>query len=105
MSILIKGMEMPPTCEQCPFCDYEQAHCLVHDIPTSKNRYDKREAWCPLVEVPPHGRLIDADAFYEVLDGGFDLDFDELPETKRELLRMIVDAPTIIDAEVDDGDS
>lgn len=34
-------------------------------------------------------RLIDADALYELIDGGFDLDFDEIPETKAELLRMI----------------
>lgn len=40
-------------------------------------------------------RLIDADDFYELIDGGYDLDFDEVPETKRELLRMINDAPTI----------
>ena len=40
-------------------------------------------------------RLIDADALYELLDGGYDLDFDEVPETKRELLRMISVQPTI----------
>lgn len=40
-------------------------------------------------------RLIDADALYELLDGGYDLDFDEVPETKRELLRMISEQPTI----------
>lgn len=40
-------------------------------------------------------RLIDADAFYELIDGGDDIDFNETPETKRELLRMIVEAPTI----------
>ncbi|MBQ6679580.1 MAG: DUF551 domain-containing protein [Lachnospiraceae bacterium] len=40
-------------------------------------------------------RLIDADDLYELIDGGYDLDFSELPETKRELLRMIDDQPTI----------
>ena len=40
-------------------------------------------------------RLIDADELYELLDGGYDLDFDEVPETKRELLRMISVQPTI----------
>ena len=34
-------------------------------------------------------RYIDADALKELIDGGYDLDFDETPETKRELLRMI----------------
>ena len=55
-------------------------------------------------------RLIDADALYELLDGGYDIDLDELPETKAELLRMI-DHEETIDAEpvrhgrwiIDDG--
>lgn len=40
-------------------------------------------------------RLIDADALYELLDGGYDIDLDELPETKAELLRMIDQEETI----------
>lgn len=40
-------------------------------------------------------RLIDADALHELIDGGFDLNFDEVPETKRELLRMVDEQPTI----------
>lgn len=40
-------------------------------------------------------RLIDADALIELIDEGFDLNFDEVPETKRELIRMIGQQPTI----------
>lgn len=40
-------------------------------------------------------RLIDADALYELIDGGYDINFDEVPETKRELLRMIDEQETI----------
>lgn len=40
-------------------------------------------------------RLIDADAFRELIDGGYDLNFDDVPNTKKELLRMIDDAPTV----------
>lgn len=40
-------------------------------------------------------RLIDVDSLHELIDGGFDLDFDEIPETKRELLRMIDHQETI----------
>mgnify|MGYP006932843021 CR=1 FL=1 len=43
-------------------------------------------------------RLIDGDALIELINGGYDLDFDEVPETKRELLRMIMEQPTV-DAE------
>lgn len=34
-------------------------------------------------------RYIDADALKELIDGGFDIDFDEVPETKKALLNMI----------------
>ena len=40
-------------------------------------------------------RLIDGDALIELINGGYDLDFDEVPETKRELLRMITEQPTV----------
>lgn len=40
-------------------------------------------------------RLIDGDDLYELVDGGFDLDFDEVPETKAELLEMISKQETI----------
>lgn len=42
-------------------------------------------------------RLIDADALRELIDGGFDIDFDETPELKAELLNMI-DYQETIDA-------
>ena len=52
MSILIKGMEMPKNCSECPL-----VVCL------------SVESDCPLVPVPPHGRLIDADALMlKILD-------------------------------------
>lgn len=91
MSILIKGMELPKNCNQCLInCEHSQLYIGIKD---------KRADECPLIEIPPHGRLIDADAFYKLIDGGYDLDFDEVPETKQELLRMIIDAPTVIEAE------
>ena len=40
-------------------------------------------------------RLIDGNALIELINGGYDLDFDEVPETKRELLRMIMEQPTV----------
>ena len=69
MSILIKGMEIPKNCQDCPL-NYDQMACIVTgtgwwsdtmvlmDFDSDKERlYD-----CPLIEIPtPHGRLIDAD--------------------------------------------
>ena len=34
-------------------------------------------------------RYIDADMLKELIDGGYDIDFSETPETKAELLNMI----------------
>ena len=75
MSVLIKGMEMPESCDKCRFCvngftdeapmyecgvqSYDNVSVLVE---SSGKPFDFRPDWCPLVEVPtPHGRLIDAD--------------------------------------------
>lgn len=68
MSVLIKGMEMPNSCGECPLqCDecFGSFRCWF----SKKWGSDLMRADdCPLVEVPtPHGRLIDADeliAFY-----------------------------------------
>lgn len=69
MSILIKGMEMPKNCYDCPL--FESIYHLhgCHAVPKSFDDMDMwnfvgddRPLWCPLVSVPPHGRLIDADA-------------------------------------------
>ena len=67
MSVLIRGMEMPKNCQDCPL-NYDQMACIVTgtrwwsdtmvlmDFDSDKERlYD-----CPLVEVKePHGKLID----------------------------------------------
>ena len=64
MSVLIRGMEMPTTCSQCPLYkddQYEYCSFGVRKIPKSIGFKPIRPDWCPLVEIPPHGRLIDAD--------------------------------------------
>lgn len=62
MSVIVKGMEMPKNCKTCPFSDHE-AWCLIPG--DWRERYycpdDERSEYCPLIELPPHGRLIDAD--------------------------------------------
>lgn len=61
MSILIRGMEMPENCAECPvnlsLCKRGYRYLLDH-----MELYDRRAKDCPIVPVPPHGRLIDADA-------------------------------------------
>ena len=60
MSVLIKGMKMPESCHQCVagyggFCFV----CSAEDDGVCPDH--GRPEWCPLAELPPHGRLIDAD--------------------------------------------
>ena len=109
MSILIKGMKMPTSCLECPLTDGHSASCLI----TEKSVYfsvDKRHDGCPLVPVPPHGRLIDADALADVFRG-FIAMYDSCPfsqlsfpdKARRDELQSalaeVINAPTIIPAE------
>ena len=60
MSVLIKGMEMPTSCRACMYSRTDIRNvdwCVLteKDLPCD----------CPLIEIPPHGRLIDADALLQ----------------------------------------
>ena len=62
MSILIKGMEMPQNCDKCRFQSAFKLYCDAMPYNFCGNTDDiERPDWCPLIELPPHGRLIDAD--------------------------------------------
>ena len=74
MSVLIKGMEMPKDCRECPMQTYStktgKTWCLPADEILEDGyrsiQFYERPDWCPLVEVKtPHCRLIDADAVME----------------------------------------
>ena len=100
-SVMIKGMEMPSGCYDCPILqssdgcfDFEcpfNSYLLWHNA-EDVIRY--RSDSCPLVEVPtPHGRLIDADELKK--------DRINLYGTTDVVLMVdIENAPTIIEAEV-----
>lgn len=68
MGVYIKGMKMPKGCVSC-FLKYGSCSSIRKRIDESK--VDKwcpvnyRHPDCPLIEVPDHGRLIDADAFFK----------------------------------------
>jgi hypothetical protein len=66
MSVIVKCMEMPNNCEECTvYVSYETwsgdhgCFCGLtkRDILNPK----KIEDLCPLIEIPPHGKSIDAD--------------------------------------------
>jgi hypothetical protein len=62
MSILIKNMKMPKTCYDCK-CLTDYGCVFVGAVGSGWG--DKRSGYCPLIELPTHGRLIDGDKFYE----------------------------------------
>ena len=94
MGVYIKGMEMPTNCGDCKaFVCYKQWAGDIGDcfcgITKEDAKAKEKNADCPLVPVPPHGRLIDADAL--VRDNGI----KEIPE----YYEVVCAAPTIIPAE------
>ena len=56
--ILIRGMGKPKSCNACMFDVY--GLCLINKYLEAE---DELTHDCPLVELPPHGDLIDRDAF------------------------------------------
>ena len=68
MSILIKGMEMPKSCWRCTLSQlYEKPReMLVCKITHEEVLRYEIDGNCPLVPVPEHGRLIDADALKDL---------------------------------------
>ena len=99
MGVFIKDIEVPQKCGQCKLFHSEQPmHCMAVEghrtvgAPYGMSRPD----WCPLIELPPHGRLIaektiteiryhDADG-YHIVNG-------------EQLCELEIDAGTVIEAE------
>ena len=99
MSVIVKGMEMPPTCRNCkfrePFIDFAYCHLAEMDMEYEESD-NCRNPKCPLVEIPtPHGRIIDADELktaFPICDNSMDIKIASVRAT-------INHAPTIIEAE------
>lgn len=96
--IYIPGMAMPKSCP-CELIGigYDLSCSFAGGVPARVKEYyeccqnDTRPSWCPLVPVPPHGRLIDADK----------LDYSNTDLLGNHIVYMvdIEDAPTIIPAD------
>ena len=102
MSVVIRGMKMPKSCDECP-CYYETEGAWRNECEVLGKEYiadDYRPEWCPLVELPAqHGRLIDSSAI-----GLTDFEIVMCNGNYKEALTMLLEkierAPTIIEAEV-----
>lgn len=99
MSILIKGMEMPTNCWDCYFQDCGNCRLNAHKVVDKCIIEDRRDEDCPLVPVPPHGRLIDADKIYDAVEQRYRISSGIEHRCERDLLDLICFAPTIIEAE------
>ena len=96
MSILIKGMEKPKECYCCPCSTinmngrWGKCNLLGRDYAGNPHKIYND---CPLIEMPPHGRLIDADKL-EIERGNY-----EIYNDYSEAFDMIDNAPTVIERE------
>lgn len=106
MSVVIRGMEMPKSCYECLFrvgawCALIEDWRKAYNTPPNGERLED----CPLVELPPHGRLIDADALTEMCREMQSIDWNKKAfpysweHAYEEFENDIDEAPTIIGAE------
>ena len=67
--LLIKGVEIPNTCSKCFACKFDRLdlklRCFITDEAIFFDATKKRAGNCPLINISPHGRLIDADKLCE----------------------------------------
>ena len=95
MDILIKNIEKPKNCLECQFylSEYDYCHALKDNL--SQKEWETKSR-CPLVELPPHGRLIDADNLIRLASdecGGMSYE-----DALHVVFRCIDNAPTIVEA-------
>lgn len=94
--ILIKNMKMPENCVGCPLAK-NYGMCAI-----TKKTFNwgnpNRLSDCPLIEVLPHGRLIDADAMNEKFGDWYTEEGTEEGFIGT-LKYLIAEQPTIIEAD------
>lgn len=103
--IYIKGMEMPKNCLDCPCCGDLEVYCkLGCEINLAlAAMYVAHD--CPLISVPDHERLINADALKEWVENWFRMNRNYHPYAKSnnipitELYDILERMPTIIPVE------
>lgn len=101
MGLYIRGMEMPSCCMFCPISN--SAGCGLSNPPiimTSKEMLAGHPDWCPLVPVPPHGRLGDLDELEQDAQKRLLMcsKNDNQFQAPYEVMRAIALAPSIIPA-------
>ena len=101
MSVIIRGMKMP---KGCAFCKIQTRNGKKMLCPLMRREWDLRDPMsadhrldgCPLVEIPPHGRLIDGDVA-EVIT--YTTESGDFADGILYAADWIANQPTIIEAE------
>ena len=93
--ILIRGMDMPTHCDDCTFYDGIFCAWTGYYIYYPEEKLEE----CPLIEVPDHGRLIDADELRSEYKEPMDwLDRTQVTYHVTGIWASIDAAPTVIPA-------
>lgn len=104
MSVLAKGMEIPRNCWECEFNKStldRMDFCTLTDKQYNWG-LSERPSDCPIVEVPPHGGLIDINALkLEILN----VDYVNKHDYLKGVLNAINNAPIVIPADNQGGDA
>lgn len=105
MSVLIKGMEMPKDgCKDCIFVNRKWCGDICPFLKRGVTGNVERGGFqtdCPLVSVPPHGRLIDGDVAEAISFTAEDAEGRDFYDGILYAADCISKQPTIIPAEKD----
>ena len=100
MSLLIKALKIPQSGRITLQVGSDGAVYIVDKYKLISEKYDESIV---INEIPPHGRLIDADLLYEAIEEDFDgvCVYDVAPsEAISDMQRIIDYAPTVVEAEM-----
>lgn len=105
MSIIIKGMTAPKNCDECIFSEgaaYIRECVFMPHVPSLYIAFNEalinktKAEWCPVDDVPPHGRLIDEnDIIRRIVNMTQANPSNAMPLTWK----AVIESPTIIEAE------
>ena len=101
--LYVPGVKKPYGCDFCPWYRTLWSFCTAANKDISVLDMNKGPDWCPLVEVPDHGDLIDRDEWRKsLIDEGETIGIDGFSIdglTADDVCYAIENAPVVIPAE------
>ena len=102
---------MPECCMNCPLSvsvNFGLVCCPISTILPDSKLFDddgnalEKPSWCPIIEVPPHGRLIDADELKDAFCCNCFCDDNPMECVEPCMdMKILLEAPTVIPADKD----